>query len=266
VITPFTQTMDRLSSSRRTLENISNSRACFMQQIDEYQMVGSSVPMARLRQEVAIAAKSDAKVLITGESGAGKELVARILHHTGWRRSKPLRAINCAAVSDDLLESELFGHVRGSFTGAVRDHQGIFEAARSGTVILDEIGESSARMQTLLLRFLQFGELQRVGEIGCVRHVDERVVATMHRNFRELIAQGEFRLDLFYRLNVIAIHVSPLRERADDIPTLLEHFTTRFSHLHRLPCRPSVATRWPGSRSTAGQAMCASCETLPNAS
>jgi transcriptional regulator with GAF, ATPase, and Fis domain len=187
---------------------------------------------------VAVAAKSDAKVLITGESGVGKELLARVLHQSSSRRWKPLRAINCAAVSDELLESELFGHVRGSFTGAVRDHQGIFEAASGGTVILDEIGESSARMQALLLRFLQFGELQRVGDAGAVRHIDVRVVTTTHLNLRTLIAQGEFRLDLFYRLNVIAIHVPPLRERAEDIPALLEHFTTKFCRLHRLQPPP----------------------------
>jgi transcriptional regulator with GAF, ATPase, and Fis domain len=204
----------------------------------ELDLTGSSAAIARLRQEVVVAAKSDAKVLITGESGVGKELVARMLHNTSWRRSRPLQTLNCSCVPDSLLESELFGHVRGSFTGAVRDHQGIFEAAKGGTVILDEIGESSARMQGLLLRVLQFGEIQRVGECRSVRQVDVRIVATTHRNLRELIAQGEFRLDLFYRLNVIAIHVPPLRERAEDIPLLLEHFTTRFSQLHRLQCPP----------------------------
>jgi transcriptional regulator with GAF, ATPase, and Fis domain len=209
-------------------------------------LIGSSPAMARLRQEVAVAARSGAKVLITGESGVGKELTARLLHHRSKRRSRPLRAVSCAGIPDTLLESELFGHLRGSFTGAVRDHQGIFESARGGTVILDEIGDSSARLQALLLRFLQFGELQRIGESGSTRHVDVRIVATTRRDLRELIAEGEFRLDLYYRLNVIGIRVPPLRERPEDIPALLEHFTLKFSLHHQVPCPPigSAAMAW----------------------
>jgi len=217
-------------------------------------LIGSSPAMARLRQDVTTAAKSSAKVLITGESGVGKELVARAVHCAGSRRSRPLRAVNCASLTDTLLESELFGHLRGSFTGAVRDHQGVFETAHGGTVVLDEIGEGSARMQGLLLRFLQFGELQRIGD-SCARHVDVRIIATTSRDLRSLVAEGEFRFDLYYRLNVISIRVPPLRERADDVPALLDHFMRHFSLQHRLPS-PGIGTEtmtwlkgysWPGN-------------------
>ena len=201
-------------------------------------LIGFSPAMTRLRQEVAVAAKSSAKVVITGESGAGKELVARVLHSWSKRRPRPLRTMNCAAVPDTLLESELFGHVRGSFTGAVRDHRGVFESAHRGTVVLDEIGDSSPRMQALLLRFLQFGEIHRVGESGTPRLIDVRIVATARRDLRELVAEGEFRLDLYYRLNVIAIGVPPLRDRLDDVPLLIEHFTRKFSEQYRVPCPP----------------------------
>jgi transcriptional regulator with GAF, ATPase, and Fis domain len=203
----------------------------------ECELVGSSPAMATLLRDIAVAARSNAKVLITGESGVGKDITARVIHKKSKRRSRPFRAINCSAVSDGLLASELFGHVRGSFTGAVRDRQGILESAARGTVVLDEIGDSSARMQALLLRFLQFGELQRIGD-SVVRHVDVRVMATTRRDLRRLIAEREFRLDLYYRLNVIAIHVPPLRERPEDIPALLEHFAMRFSHHYQVPCPP----------------------------
>ena len=218
------------------------------------ELIGSSPAMARLRQELAVAAKSSAKVVITGESGAGKELVARAVHSSSPRRLQSLRAVNCAGVPDTLLESELFGHLRGSFTGAVRDHLGVFEAANGGTVVLDEISDSSSRMQALLLRFLQFGELQRIGDSG-FRHVDVRIIATTRRDLRELIAEGEFRLDLYYRLHVIGIRVPPLRERVDDIPVLLDHFMMRFSIQYQLPA-PPIGTQtmawlkdysWPGN-------------------
>jgi DNA-binding NtrC family response regulator len=221
----------------------------------ECELVGSSPAIADLRRAIAVAAKSTTKVLITGESGVGKELTARVLHNWGPRRSKAFRAINCSSVPDTLLESELFGHVRGSFTGAVRDHQGIFASTDGGTVVLDEIGDSSARMQGLLLRFLQFGELQRIGEAGWGRQVDVRVVATTRRNLRERIAEGEFRLDLYYRLNVIGIHVPPLRDRVQDIPELIDHFAARFSEQYQMPGpvidREAMAWltsyNWPGN-------------------
>jgi transcriptional regulator with GAF, ATPase, and Fis domain len=210
--------------------------------------------MARLRRDIAVAARSNAKVLITGESGAGKDLVARIIHDRGPRRSRPFRAIACSSVPDTLLESELFGHLRGSFTGAIRDHRGVFECAHSGTVVLDEIGDSSARMQGLLLRFLQFGELQRIGESGSGTCVDVRVIATTNRNLLERVGVGAFRLDLYYRLNVIPIHVPPLRERLTDLPPLVEHFLARFSEEHHMACAPLgpemawlAKHHWPGN-------------------
>jgi transcriptional regulator with GAF, ATPase, and Fis domain len=217
-------------------------------------VIGVSPAAAKLRQDIADAAQSTAKVLITGEGGVGKDLAARLIHHSGDRRPRPLRAISCAGLPDSLLESELFGHIRGSFTGAVRDHRGLFESAHGGTVVLDEIGDSSPRMQSLLLRFLQFGELQRVGE-SALRRVDVRVVATTRRDLRELVAEGEFRLDLYYRLNVLPIHVPPLRDRLDDVPALLDHFMTEFGRQHRLPCPPIgdetmgwlKSYAWPGN-------------------
>jgi transcriptional regulator with GAF, ATPase, and Fis domain len=211
--------------------------------------------MAGLRREIAVAARSDAKVLITGESGAGKDLVARIIHDRGSRRSRPFRAIACSSVPDTLLESELFGHLRGSFTGAIRDHRGVFDCAHHGTVVLDEIGDSSARMQGLLLRFLQFGELQRIGESGSGRCVDVRVIATTNRNLLERVDAGAFRLDLYYRVNVIPIHVPPLRDRLTDLPQLAEHFVAKFGEEHQTTCPPLgpdemawlAKYHWPGN-------------------
>jgi transcriptional regulator with GAF, ATPase, and Fis domain len=217
-------------------------------------LLGASRAIKHLRQEVAVAGKSAVKVVVTGESGVGKELVARAIHRSSTRRLRPFKAINCAGVPDTLLESELFGHLRGSFTGAVRDHQGIFEAAHGGTVVLDEIGDSSPRMQALLLRFLQFGEIQRIGDSSS-RHVDVRIVATTRRDLRELTTKGEFRLDLYYRLHVIGIRVPPLRERVEDIPALLDHFMAHFSAHYGFPAPPIGADSmtwlkgysWPGN-------------------
>src|SRR5205085_5035657 len=170
------------------------------------------------------AARSDAKVLITGESGVGKELAARTIHAFSARSSGPLVALNSAGVPDTLLESELFGHVRGSFTGAYRDKPGLFELARGGTVLLDEVGEMSLRMQSLLLRFLETGEIQPVGSDRPRNRVDVRVIAMTNRRLLEQIAAKSFREDLYYRLNVIHIIVPPLRDRREDIPALADLF------------------------------------------
>jgi two-component system nitrogen regulation response regulator NtrX len=222
---------------------------------DEYALIGGSARMASLRREIAVAARSDAKVLITGESGVGKEIAARALHQSGIRRQRPFHAINCASLPDTLLESELFGHVRGSFSGADRDRQGILESTHRGTVLFDQIGDSSARMQGLLLRFVQSGEIQRIGDDGFGRHVDVRVIATTHRKLLEEVAAGQFRLDLYYRLNVIPLHVPPLRERIDDVPALLDHFVTKYCDRYSAP-RPTIGARvmtafmgyhWPGN-------------------
>src|SRR6186997_2730884 len=184
------------------------------------QLIGTSDVIAELSQEIDRIARSDAKVLITGESGVGKELVAHAIHQRSPRVARPMVAVNCAGLPETLLESELFGHVKGSFTGAYRDKQGKLEMADRGSIFLDEIGEMTLRMQGLLLRFLETGELQKVGADHVTRRVNVRVVAATNRDLRQLIAQGLFREDLLYRLNVVHMHVPPLRERRDDIPEL----------------------------------------------
>ena len=196
-------------------------------------LIGRSAEIVALQEEIERVARSDAKVLITGESGVGKEIVARSIHTLSPRAAMPFAPVNCAGLPETLLESELFGHVKGSFTGAYRDKPGKLETAHNGTVFLDEVGEMTLRMQGLLLRFLETGELQKVGADGGSRHVDVRVVAATNRNLRELIAQGTFRDDLFYRLNVIHIIVPPLRDRREDIPELVDHFLGRYTAANR---------------------------------
>src|SRR3954468_4428337 len=187
-------------------------------------LTGCSPQMRMLEEDLRDAARSDAKVLITGESGVGKELAARTVHSFSSRSGGPLVALNSAGIPDSLLESELFGHMRGSFTGAYRDKPGIFEMARRGTVLLDEVGEMSLRMQSLLLRFLETGEIQPVGGDRPRYCVDVRVIAMTNRQLLEQIAAKVFREDLYYRLNVIHIVVPPLRERREDIMLLAQSF------------------------------------------
>jgi len=201
------------------------------------QLIGTSAPVLDLLQEIERVAKSDAKVLITGESGVGKELVALAVHTRSLRADKPFVAVNCAGLPETLLESELFGHVRGSFTGAYRDKPGKLELADQGTVFLDEIGEMTLRMQGLLLRFLETGEIQKVGADRTVGAVSVRVIAATNRSLVEMIGQGQFREDLYYRLNVIHLHVPPLRERKEDIPQLVDHFLRNLSQRSDGPVR-----------------------------
>src|SRR6187397_2792650 len=182
------------------------------------QLIGSSAAIGELAQEIERIARSDAKVLITGESGVGKELVAHGIHQRSARASRSMVAVNCAGLPETLLESELFGHVKGSFTGAYRDKQGKLEMADRGSIFLDEIGEMTLRMQGLLLRFMETGELQKIGSGDGHTHADVRVISATNRDLRELITLGQFREDLFYRINVIHIEVPPLRERREDIP------------------------------------------------
>src|ERR687895_174112 len=192
-------------------------------------LIGQSAAMRGLRDEIDRVARSDAKVLVTGESGAGKELVATAIHTHSPRANRPFVAVNCAGIPETLLESELFGHVKGSFTGAFRDKPGKLEMAADGTIFLDEIGEMTLRMQGLLLRFLETGDVQKVGAHRTDGRVDVRVIAATNKNLRDLISQGQFREDLFYRLNVIHITVPPLRERRDDIPILIDYFLKSFT-------------------------------------
>jgi transcriptional regulator with PAS, ATPase and Fis domain len=193
------------------------------------QLIGQSQAISDLQDQIAHIARSDAKVLVTGESGVGKELVAHEIHDQSQRAVRPFVAVNCAGLPDTLLESELFGHVKGSFTGAYRDKPGKLEAAHGGTVFLDEVGEMTVRMQGLLLRFLETGELQKVGEDRSGGVVDVRVISATNRSIRDLVAQGRFREDLYYRLNVIQLVVLPLRDRKDDIPGMVEHFLKKFT-------------------------------------
>jgi transcriptional regulator with PAS, ATPase and Fis domain len=189
-------------------------------------IVGASTELAEIVKLARRAAVGDAKVLITGESGVGKDLVANEIHRFSLRRKGPFIAVNCAGMTETLLESELFGHVRGSFTGAYRDKLGKLEQADGGTLFLDEVGEMSLRMQAMLLRFLEQGEVQRVGSARGTRHVDVRVVAATNRNLGERVAAGEFREDLLYRLRVIHIHVPALRDRRADVRPLIAHFAS----------------------------------------
>ena len=192
-------------------------------------LIGQTPALRDLMEEISRVADSDAKVLITGESGTGKELVAREIHVRSARASRPFVPVNCAGIPETLLESELFGYIKGSFTGAYRDRPGKLESADQGTIFLDEIGEMTVRMQGLLLRFLETGEVQKVGSDRIEKHVNVRVIAATNRSLSEMVAQGQFREDLFYRLNVIHLSVPSLRERREDIPLLVEHFLARFN-------------------------------------
>ncbi len=196
--------------------------------IHRYQVIGDSVPMKALRQQIAVTAPTNGRVLIYGESGTGKELVARALHANSQRNKGPFVEVSCAAIPEDLIESELFGHVKASFSSATEDKTGKFLKADSGTLFLDEVGDMSHRTQSKVLRVL---EEQRVEPIGSNQtlHVDVRVIAATNKNLEQEIARGAFRQDLFYRLNVIPFHVPPLRERKEDIPVLARFFLNEFS-------------------------------------
>jgi transcriptional regulator with PAS, ATPase and Fis domain len=219
------------------------------------QMVGESPAIKNVEEEIQYAARSDAKVLITGESGVGKEIVARQIHRRSGRASGPLVTINCAGFPDSLLETEMFGHVKGSFTDAHRDKRGWLEMAHGGTIFMDEVGEMSLRMQALLLRFLETGEIQRVGSDRHQAPLNVRVITATHRRLLERVADKTFREDLYYRLNVIHIEVPPLRDRGQDIPPLLAHFLREFSTTHRTHAPDltpgallSLSTyHWPGN-------------------
>jgi DNA-binding NtrC family response regulator len=191
-----------------------------------------------------------ARVLITGESGVGKDVVARLVHASSPRSSHSFVAVNCAGVAETLLESELFGHVKGSFTGAWRDTHGLVQRAHGGTLFLDEIGETSLRMQALLLRFVETGEVQQVGSISTRPSVDTRIIAATNRNLSELVASGRFREDLLYRLAAIQIHVPPLRDRREDIGPLVEHVMARQPRPVRISPGAMAALEqyaWPGN-------------------
>ena len=194
---------------------------------ERYKMVGASKALEAVHQSVARVAPTQASVLITGESGTGKELVARAIHRNSPRADKPFVKVNCAAIPDELIESELFGHVKGSFTGATKDQVGKFVRADGGTIFLDEIGDMSLKTQAKVLRALQDGDVEPVGAAKTV-HTDVRVVAATNKTLSDEIQEGRFREDLYFRLNVVPLDLPPLRDRRDDIDTLVEHFAETF--------------------------------------
>src|ERR1051326_8139253 len=201
-----------------------------------YELLGKSRPIEELRQLIRKVARTQATVLIQGESGTGKELVARALYRESPRANAPFIKVNCAAIPENLIESEFFGHEKGSFTGALNKREGRFELAHGGTILLDEISEISPTVQAKLLRVLQERELERVGGSRTIK-VDVRVIATTNRNLEQSVEKKEFRQDLFFRLNVVPIHVPPLRERREDVGPLAEEFLRRFGRKHGVHVR-----------------------------
>ncbi|MDG4476488.1 sigma-54-dependent transcriptional regulator [Thiovibrio frasassiensis] len=221
-------TMARALDHRQVQENKNASPKNNSLSMETGGIIGNSAPMRELLEMVSYVAPSEATVLISGESGTGKELIAAALHHNSARKNGPFIKVNCAALVENLLESELFGHEKGAFTGADRRREGKFVQANGGTIFLDEISETSPGMQAKLLRVLQEHEVQRVGGQETLG-VDVRVLAASNRNLEEEVARGEFREDLYYRLNVVPLHVPPLKERREDIPILAEHFVEKFA-------------------------------------
>jgi two-component system response regulator AtoC len=235
----------RLASENRSLRSVIAARKI---------LVGTSPAMLELYKEIARVAPTDATVLVTGESGAGKELVARTIHERSRRAQAPFVAVNCASLAESMLESELFGHERGAFTGATAQHRGLFEVAEGGTLFLDEVGDVPAKMQAELLRVLQEGEVRRIGGSTAV-NVNVRVISATNRDLGSEVASGRMRQDLVYRLNVVSVRVPPLRERGDDIVALTHHLAARHAAILGRPA-PHVSDEaialirhhaWPGN-------------------
>lgn len=216
----------RNALKQRELERINRNLAA--QLAEDFEMIGDSIAMRALRKQIAVVAPTDGRVLISGESGTGKELVARAIHQQSRRRNAPFVEINSAAIPEDLVESELFGHAKGAFSGAAQAKKGKFEIADGGTLFLDEIGDMSPRVQAKMLRVLEEQRFEAVGSNVPVK-VDVRVISATNKRLDTLIEDGDFRVDLFYRLNVIPFQIPPLRERLEDVPALIEFFNRRFS-------------------------------------
>ncbi len=238
---------------RRLLGEMSLLRSDFQARYGLEHIVGRSAAIRELLDRVVRVAPTDATVLVTGESGTGKELVARALHAASRRSDKPFVPVNCAAITETLLESELFGHARGSFTGATRARRGLFEEASGGTLFIDEIGETAPGFQAKLLRALQEGEIRRVGESLPVK-VDVRVIAATNHDLKAAVTSRRFREDLFYRLNVVPLRVPPLREHREDVPLLAQHFLARYARRsgERKSLTPAAMQKlveypWPGN-------------------
>src|SRR3954469_26074388 len=243
-----------LEHSRLIKENQALRTVVAEQQNTPRPLIGSGPAMAEVKRKIELVAKSSATVLIRGESGTGKEIVARAIHAASERRERPMLAVNCAALSENLLESELFGHEKGAFTGADRLRRGRFELADGGTLLLDEISEIAPGLQAKLLRVLQENAFERVGS-SLTQQVDVRVIATSNRDLETAVAEGKFRQDLFYRLNVVPIELPPLRQRAEDIPELVKHFLHQiskreksvFRHIEPEAVRMLQRYPWPGN-------------------
>jgi two-component system response regulator GlrR len=218
------------------------------------EIITRSPAMEACLQQARMVANTDTRVLITGESGTGKELLARAIHRASTRKGQPFVAINCSAMAENLLESELFGHEKGAFTGAHRTHKGLFQAAHGGTLLLDEIGDMPMRLQVKLLRVLQEEQVRPVGSTDAIK-INTRVISATHQDLKDLMIKGSFREDLYYRLNVVNIHLPALRERREDIPLLVEHFLRQVSaesSQERKVYAPEavellVASQWPGN-------------------
>ena len=224
------------------------------EQSDDSPLIGESAAVRHIREVIRLIAVRSCTVLITGESGTGKEVVARALHTSSGRARRPMVSVNCAAVPSGLLESEMFGHAKGAFTGAVAHRIGRFEQAHQSTIFLDEIGDTAPELQAKILRVLQEKEIQRIGSSAPMK-VDVRVLAATNRDLREDIGSGRFRQDLFFRLRVIPLHIPPLRERSEDIPSLVDHFLEKIcrrEHIGRKAVEPGVIAHlaeqpWPGN-------------------
>jgi DNA-binding NtrC family response regulator len=258
MLKPFSN--DQLEVTLKKAENFSQLLKVnqFLNNAEEeesgYELLGQSAPMEHLRQLIRKVARTQATVLIAGESGTGKELVARALYRQSPRANAPFIKLNCAAIPENLIESEFFGHEKGAFTGAMAKREGRFELAHNGTILLDEISEISPQVQAKLLRVLQERELERVGGNRTIK-VDVRVLATTNRRLEESVERKEFRQDLFFRLNVVPIQVPPLRDRKEDVPFLAQQFMQRFARKHGVRVRgisdaglaALIAHRWPGN-------------------
>ena len=243
-----------LRVARRAIEQkrLVDENRSLRKQVERTALVGRSPALLEVYKQVARAATSPVPVLITGETGTGKEMVARSLHRRSGRASGPFIAVDCGAIAESLMESELFGHARGAFTGAVGSRRGVFEEANGGTLFLDEVGDVGPKIQSQLLRVLQEGEIRRVGESSPVK-VDVRVVAATNKDLTARVEEGLFREDLLYRLDVVHLHLPPLRERHEDIPALVEHFAALHGRGHVGPVVAAEAMSrlisydWPGN-------------------
>lgn len=247
-------TLERASDhARLKAENIA-LKSLIKTETGSKQIIGSSLVIKNLSSTISMVAPSEATVLITGESGTGKEMVARLIHENSLRHDRAFIAVNCAAINENLLESELFGHEKGAFTGAVSKRNGIFMQADKGTIFLDEIAEMAPQMQAKILRVIQEREIQRVGGEDFIR-IDVRIIAATHQNLEKLVKEKLFREDLFYRLNVVNILIPALRERPDDIPALCQYFITRLSEKNRKricgispdAMKSLISYDWPGN-------------------